>query len=117
MTSPDDDAAFLACLSALNGRFAAALPKTLDRLLEAHNDFDPGHPSQALIDDMHATLHTLAGSSATFGFRGLGEKARMLEDRLLVLAGSDAAARADWACWLAGLHDFVERAGRDPKAV
>jgi HPt (histidine-containing phosphotransfer) domain-containing protein len=121
MTPPDDDEAldaeFLARLSQLNERFAAALPQTLNRLLEAHDGFDPEHPSKALSDGMHATLHTLAGSSATFGFSELGQKARGLEERLLVLSADGAAPPSDWAEWLAGLEDFVERAMRDPKAV
>ena len=118
---PDDDGApddeFFARLAQLNDRFAAALPATLARLLEAHNAFDVEHPVQAVIDDVHATLHTLAGSSATFGFHGLGHAARDLEQRLLVLTAFDAVAPGDWADWLAHLRDFIDRAGRDPKGL
>jgi len=111
------DAEFFARLAQLNDRFASALPQTLERLLAAHNAFDATHPQQALIDTLHATLHTLAGSSATFGFDRLGRQARALEERLLALAASGAAAADDWAGWLAGLRVFVDWAKQDPKGA
>jgi len=110
------DAEFFARLSALNDRFAASLPQTLARLSAARSGFDSAHPQQALVGELHAILHTLAGSAATFGFRGLGQHARVLEQRLRVFMPFDAVAPCDWDAWLAELGRFVDWAAHDPKA-
>jgi chemotaxis protein histidine kinase CheA len=117
MPLPDDkdaaDAEFLARLIQLNERFAAALPGTLARLLEAHNAFDPERPQSASIDEFRAVLHTLAGSAATFGFSELGLRARTLEQGLPALAAFDPVARQARVDWLAGLRDFLAWAAFD----
>jgi HPt (histidine-containing phosphotransfer) domain-containing protein len=66
---------------------------------------------------MHAVLHTLAGSSATFGFRILGQQARILEQRLRVLTTFDAVAPQEWEAWLCELDVFVAWGSVDPKAA
>jgi HPt (histidine-containing phosphotransfer) domain-containing protein len=113
----DVDAEFFQRLAELNDKFAAALPRTLGRLLETRNAFDVEQPQQALIDGLDATLHTLAGSAATFGFRLLGQHARVLEQRLRVLTTFDAVAGREWEAWLAELDIFVAWALRDPKSA
>ena len=111
------DADFFARLAELNDKFAASLPQTLGRLSAARQAFDAERPPAALIKQMHAVLHTLAGSSATFGFRILGQQARMLEQRLRVLTTFDAVAPAEWDAWLAELDVFVAWGSVDPKAA
>ena len=111
------DAEFFSRLSELNDRFAGSLPHTLGRLSAARAAFDPVRPDPVLVDDMHAILHTLAGSAATFGFRVLGTQARLLEQRLRVFTTFDAVAPQDWEAWLAELDVFVAWGQRDPKSA
>jgi HPt (histidine-containing phosphotransfer) domain-containing protein len=109
------DAEFFERLAQLNDKFAAALPRTLGRLSAARNAFDTARPQPELIQELHAVLHTLAGSSATFGFRFLGYQARNIEQRLRVLMTFDAVAPGEWEAWLAELDVFIARGLRDPK--
>jgi HPt (histidine-containing phosphotransfer) domain-containing protein len=110
------DAEFFARLAELNDKFAGSLPATLGRLSAARDAFDASAPAPALVEQLHAVLHTLAGSSATFGFRLLGQQARTLEQRLRVLTTFDAVAAREWDAWLAELDVFVAWALADPKA-
>jgi HPt (histidine-containing phosphotransfer) domain-containing protein len=115
--SAEVDAEFFERLSALNDKFAGSLPRTLGRLAEARTCLDPAAPPPALVAEMHAVLHTLAGSAATFGFRTLGHQARLLEQRLRVFTTFDAVAPQDWEDWLDRLDVFVSWGLRDPKAA
>lgn len=111
------DAQFFARLAQLNDKFAASLPHTLTRLAAARHAFDPACPHGAPLDEMQALLHTLAGSSATFGFRALGQQARLLEQRLRVFTTFDAVAAADWDDWLGAVDAFVAWGLHDPKSA
>jgi len=111
------DAEFFARLSQLNDKFAASLPTTLGRLAALRLAFDPAHPAEDQVGDMHAILHTLAGSAATFGFRVLGQEARALEQRLRVFTTFDAVLPADWEAWLLELDVFVAWGLQDPKGA
>ena len=111
------DTEFFERLAELNDRFAASLPQTLGRLSAARNAFDTVRPQTAHMEELHAVLHTLAGSSATFGFRTLGQQARHIEQRLRVLMTFDAVAPGEWQAWLAELDQFVAWALRDPKSA
>nr|WP_314543036.1 Hpt domain-containing protein [uncultured Massilia sp.] len=111
------DAEFFERLAELNGKFAASLPQTLGRLSEARGAFDVARPQQALIEQLQAVLHTLAGSSATFGFRALGQQARVLEQRLRVLTTFDSVNPTEWRAWLHELDGFVAWGLRDPKGA
>jgi HPt (histidine-containing phosphotransfer) domain-containing protein len=111
------DAEFFERLAELNDRFAASLPQTLGRLAAARDAFDAAHPQSELIDNFQAVLHTLAGSAATFGFRVLGQQARVLEQRLRVLTTFDTVAAEEWRAWLAELDVFVAWGLQDPKSA
>lgn len=111
------DAEFFARLSQLNDKFAASLPTTLGRLAALRLAFDPAHPAEDQVGGMHAILHTLAGSAATFGFRVLGQEARALEQRLRVFTTFDAVLPADWEAWLLELDVFVAWGLQDPKGA
>jgi len=120
MTQPADQQ-FFARLAELNDKFAARLPSTFGRLAQLSQElapagasgFDPAGPA----GELQAMLHTLAGSAATFGFRGLGHHARLLEQRLRVLRAFDAVAASEWQTWRAELDDYIAAALRDPKAL
>ena len=111
------DAEFFERLAQLNDKFAAALPQTLERLSAARNAFDTVRPQPELIRELHAVLHTLAGSSATFGLRILGHQARNIEQRLRVLMTFEAVDPAEWEAWLAELDVFIAWGSRDPKGA
>lgn len=111
------DAEFFERLAALNDKFACALPDTLARLSAARDAFAIAAPQTELIQELHAVLHTLAGSSATFGFRALGHHARNIEQRLRVLMTFDAVAPEEWEAWLVELDGFVDWALSDPKGA
>ena len=109
------DQEFFARLAELNDKFAQRLPDTFDRLA-AHSQALADGNVQA-IEELQAMLHTLAGSAATFGFRGLGQHARLLEQRLRVLRTFEQTAAADWQAWRAELDAFVAAGRADPKAL
>jgi HPt (histidine-containing phosphotransfer) domain-containing protein len=120
MTQPADQQ-FFARLAELNDKFAARLPSTFGRLAQLSQELAPAGPTGSNPDapagELQAMLHTLAGSAATFGFRGLGHHARLLEQRLRVLRAFDAVAAGEWQAWRAELDDYIAAALRDPKAL
>jgi chemotaxis protein histidine kinase CheA len=115
MASPIDQD-FFARLRALNDKFAASIPDTLTRMRNQRRAFDPDAPDEASIRALQETLHTIAGSAATFGFRTFGHKARALEQRLRVLMSFGAVPAGDWTRWLDALDAYIDWAEIDPKA-
>jgi HPt (histidine-containing phosphotransfer) domain-containing protein len=114
MSSPIDQE-FFTRLRELNDKFAASIPATLLRLRAQHAAFNPVAPSEASITALHETLHTIAGSAATFGFRAFGQEARVLEQRLRVLMTFGTVPAGDWQRWLDALDAYIGWAGTDPK--
>jgi HPt (histidine-containing phosphotransfer) domain-containing protein len=110
------DQQFFSRLASANAGFASRLPATLDRLAALGAQLDPLAPASAAAE-LQAMLHTMAGSAVTFGYRGLGQHARALEQRLRVLTTFEVVAASDWAAWLGELGQFVEAARRDPRAL
>jgi len=110
------DQHFFARLASANDSFASGLPSTLTRLGQLGGELDPAAP-EAAARELQEMLHTVAGSAVTFGYRGLGQHARALEQRLRVLMTFDAVAHSDWAIWLGELGQFVEAGRRDPRAL
>ncbi len=110
------DQQFFSRLASANDSFAGSLPTTLARLAQLGAELDPAAPAPA-ANELQAMLHTVAGSAVTFGYRGLGQHARALEQRLRVLMTFDAVARSDWAIWLGELGQFVEAGQRDPRSL
>lgn len=110
------DQEFFARLRALNEKFAASIPATLVRLRDNRAQFDVHAPRKDTITALQETLHTIAGSAATFGFRSFGQRARVLEQRLRVLMAFEQVAAKDWEDWLTGLDGFIAWAELDPKA-
>lgn len=117
------DQQFFARLAELNEKFAGRLPATLDRLSSLSRQIAPdaddsaGAGTAAAARELQAMLHTLAGSAATFGFRGLGHHARLLEQRLRVLTTFEQVAPADWLIWRGELDEYIAAAQRDPKSL
>ena len=115
MATPIDQD-FFARLRALNDKFAAGIPETLARMRHQRRACDPVAPDEASIVALQETLHTIAGSAATFGFRVFGLKARSLEQRLRVLMAYGAVPAGDWNRWLAALDEYIDWAEVDPRA-
>jgi HPt (histidine-containing phosphotransfer) domain-containing protein len=110
------DQQFFSRLASANASFAGRLPTILERMAALGGQLDPQAPA-AVANELQAMLHTMAGSAVTFGYRGLGQHARLLEQRLRVLMTFDAVAARDWAAWLGELGAFVEAARRDPRGL
>jgi HPt (histidine-containing phosphotransfer) domain-containing protein len=110
------DQDFFARLNALNDKFAASVPDTLARLRQHQLAFDPATPDPAIVKELRQTLHTIAGSAATFGFRVFGQEARNLEQRLRVLTAFDTIAAEDWMRWLVSLDEYIAWGEIDPRA-
>jgi HPt (histidine-containing phosphotransfer) domain-containing protein len=111
------DIEFFERLAELNDKFARSLPQTLGRLAAVRHAFDAERPQPELVEQLLAVLHTLAGSSATFGFHVLGQQARALEQRLRVLTTFDHVGAPEWRACLDELGVFVRWGQRDPKAA
>jgi HPt (histidine-containing phosphotransfer) domain-containing protein len=111
------DQDFFARLHALNDKFAASIPATLERLRAARRSFNPEAADPELVKELHQILHTIAGSAATFGFRVFGIEARQLEQRLRVLMAYERIAAKDWNNWMESLDDYIAWAEKDPKAA
>ncbi len=110
------DRQFFSRLASANAGFDRGLPATLERLGALGAGLDPAAPA-ATAAELQAMLHTMAGSALTFGYRGLGQHARALEQRLRVLTAFEAVAANDWAAWLGELREFVDAARRDPHGL
>lgn len=108
------DQQFFSRLASANASFDSRLPAILERLALLGAALDPAAPA-VTAGELQAMLHTLAGSASTFGYRGLGQHARALEQRLRVLTTFDAVAARDWAAWLDELGQFVDAARHDPR--
>jgi HPt (histidine-containing phosphotransfer) domain-containing protein len=115
MASPIDQD-FFARLRALNDKFAASIPDTLARMRQQRSAFNPAAPNDDTIKALRETLHTIAGSAATFGFRLFGQKARELEQRLRVLTSFAQVPAADWQRWLDDLDTYIAWAENNPRA-
>lgn len=96
------DPAYRERLALLNAKFAAGLPAILARLEALRTGVQPACPDEAARRGLYEILHSLAGSSATFGFAPLGGAARCLEEGLRALDGTPA-----WEAWLGELDRFI----------
>lgn len=114
MADPDGQAADLAQkLAELKAQFAARLGGALAELegplLDRVSDLSP-----AVLKAMHAGLHKLAGSGATFGFPELSSQARKLEVTVKAWLDADGVVAADqWGPWRAGVFG-LRRAVEQP---
>lgn len=112
-TPPDAD--FAARLQALNDKFAASLPGTLDKLASARARFDAAAPDASVASELHSLLHSIAGSAGTFGFPLLGQYARVMEQNVRgLLSGTEPPL--DWAVWSEQFDRFLAWAKADPQA-
>jgi chemotaxis protein histidine kinase CheA len=108
------DPDFRARLAALNDKFAATVPGTLDKIRAALAACVAGGelPSQDALHQLHEVLHGVAGSAGTFGFTVFGQEARRVEQMVRgVLSGGDS-----WAPVVSEVEKLLQWAARDAKA-
>jgi len=113
MTAPTDTD-FRARLAALNAKFAATVPGTMDKLARALAACraDGATPGSAALHDVHELLHGLAGSAGTFGFATLGQEARRIEQQVRVVMKDGSG----WDAIPAQIEQLLAWAARDAGA-
>ena len=80
--------------------YASSLPRRLMALDAAWNIVQEVATEEA-IAELRKVAHSLAGGAGTFGYPGIGQRARALEERIDILT----AAEAGQIAVLAGLLD------------
>jgi chemotaxis protein histidine kinase CheA len=112
MTTPSD-AEFRARLAALNEKFAATVPGTLDKIRAALAACRAGSaPSGEALHELHELLHGVAGSAGTFGFTVFGREARRVEQMLRAVLASGSG----WVSVAPEVEKLLAWAARDAKA-
>ncbi|SHN43961.1 Hpt domain-containing protein [Duganella sacchari] len=108
------DPDFRARLAALNEKFAATVPLTIEKIRAALADCVAGgeSPPEAALHQLHELLHGWAGSAATFGFPTLGAEARRIEQ----MVRGVLTTHTGWSPVPAEVEKLLAWAGRDPKA-
>lgn len=106
------EAEFRARLEALNARFAAQLPLMLEKTAQALAACAAA-PSSAQLAALHETLHSVAGSAATFGYTMLGQQARRIEQQLRTVMQDGSG----WNGIAPQVEQYLRWAARDPKAT
>jgi chemotaxis protein histidine kinase CheA len=108
------DPDFRARLAALNDKFAATVPGTLDKIRAALADCVAGGavPSQDALHQLHEVLHGVAGSAGTFGFAVFGRESRRIEQ----MVRGVLATQTGWADVPAEVEKLLAWASRDAKA-
>lgn len=83
----DTSSSFDEKLKQLTREFEVLLPKKLFQIEETWRKYtNHKKPDKERLAEVKRLIHTLAGSSASFGFRDLGNKARTLESRIAALS-------------------------------
>jgi periplasmic divalent cation tolerance protein len=89
MATPGDPA-FRQHLQALADKYRASIPQRL-AAIGAALDAAGASPGPGQLEALHETLHAVAGSAGSFGFRALGDEARRLEQLLRETMAGTAA--------------------------
>jgi len=76
--------------------FLGRLPVRFEKMHAALAECRAGAADpKASLAELHRLLHSLAGAAGTFGFAGLGQRARQIETRVAALLASGRHADAD----------------------
>jgi len=108
------DPDFRARLAALNDKFAATVPGTMEKIRLALADCvgAGAEPPSAALHQLHEVLHGVAGSAGTFGFATLGNESRRIEQMVrAVMAGE-----GDWPAVPPEVEKLLRWAAADPRA-
>jgi HPt (histidine-containing phosphotransfer) domain-containing protein len=110
------DPQYRARLQALGDKYAAGIPAALARISAALSHCRNANADPEKLEELHALLHGVAGSAATFGFAMYGSQARRLEQKLLPLLGKRPAESAEWPTLAAEVETYLAWAARDVRA-
>ncbi|WP_158144518.1 Hpt domain-containing protein [Vibrio metschnikovii] len=69
-------------LEALKLAYSKRLDSELEQLRSLAKQITSKPDDTAYLEQLHSTLHTLAGSAGTFGFNQLGRQARLFEQQV-----------------------------------
>lgn len=110
-TDPD----FRARLAALNEKFAATVPVTMEKIHAALEACRAGGelPPEADLRQLHELLHGWAGSAGTFGFPVLGQQARRVEHMVREVL----TVHTGWPPVIPEVEQLLRWAARDPQAA
>jgi len=92
MTTRPVDPAFQDRLQALRDKYAASIPERLQAVADALALCSSATPAPQHVDQLHHSLHSIAGSAGSFGFKALGDDARRVEQMLRALM----AGQREW---------------------
>ena len=112
------DPDYRARLAALNEKFAATVPATMEKIASAlaacaADGANGAVPAEASMRQLHELLHGVAGSAGTFGFGTLGQEARRIEHMLREAMASGSG----WEAVQPEVEKFMAWAARDPRAT
>ncbi len=112
------DPDFRARLAALNEKFAATVPVTMEKIASAlaacrAEEAGGRPPTEAAMRPLHELLHGVAGSAGTFGFGTLGQEARRIEHMLREVMDTHSG----WDAVVPEVEKFLRWAARDPHAT
>ena len=110
------DPDFRARLAALNAKFAATVPVTMEKIGQALAACKaaPGDlPPEADLHQLHELLHGVAGSAGTFGFGMLGQQARRIEH----MVRGVLTEHAGWPAVIPEVEQLLKWAERDAQAT
>lgn len=112
------DPHFRARLRALDEQYAAGVPSLMQAIGRALACCQEQGPAVAALATLRQSLHTVAGSAATFGFGALGGECRRLEQclRRLMEVDDEAARARRWPALAAEVGRLLGWAAANPKA-
>lgn len=90
MNSPIDQHALRQELAALYENYVQRLPEKLQHIQQTASALRAGSENQAVLRELHALTHKLAGSAGTYGCKAVGEAARNYEILVNGLLEADA---------------------------
>ncbi|MYM67509.1 Hpt domain-containing protein [Pseudoduganella sp. FT55W] len=108
------DPDFRARLAALNEKFAATVPGTLEKIRAALGACVAGgeQPPQDALHQLHEVLHGVAGSAGTFGYAVFGQESRRIEQMVRGVLNTQTG----WAAVVPEVEKLLQWATRDAKA-
>lgn len=83
------DAAFHDRLQALRDKYAASIPERLQAVSNALASCRDAGRAAGQLEQLHHTLHSIAGSAGSFGFKWLGDEARRAEQSVRALMAGE----------------------------
>jgi HPt (histidine-containing phosphotransfer) domain-containing protein len=83
------DPAFQDRLQALRDKYAASIPERLQAVADALASCRGAGRTAVQLEALHHSLHAIAGSAGSFGFKPLGDGARSVEQTVRALLAGE----------------------------